>query len=282
MESIKDSLETIMEKIKAKASEISVQQTPSAALPDYDCPLCQDTGVIHYPEKRLAMICKCQARKRTERLLPSTKISAEFAAKTFDTFDVHSTDERVQEAYEIAREYSTSLVRRVQRGESLVGIPWLGLLGKSGSGKTHLAHAVVHPLIQMGIYPVFFNWVHGFAEWMAYHQREYEKYKVDEVRQRLYNCELLIVDDVCKEDQRDTWVREFYGIIDYRYRKQFPIIFTSEYYSELIGYLSEATASRMFEKVISPKNGKEYLGKMLLEAGEDPILLNYRLRRIRG
>ncbi|CAH8721953.1 hypothetical protein WDD9_006546 [Paenibacillus melissococcoides] len=98
---------------------------------------------------------------------------------------------------------------------------------------------------------------------------------MEEIRKRIYNCELLIVDDICKESQKDTWIKEFYGIVDYRYRKQLPIVYTSEYFSELIGFLSVATAGRLFERTKSPK-GKKYLGKMLLDVGEDPLALNYR------
>ncbi|MNN77551.1 hypothetical protein D3C81_1940230 [compost metagenome] len=100
---------------------------------------------------------------------------------------------------------------------------------------------------------------------------------MDEIRKRLYNCEILIVDDVCKESQKDTWVKEFYGIVDYRYRKGLPIIYTSEYFEDLIGFLSVATAGRMFEKSRSAKAAKKYLAKMFLVPGEDPLLLNHRL-----
>ena len=212
------------------------------------------------------------------RMLKSCNISDEFINKSFDNFVVLGADQRVVSAYKTVKEYSDGLAARLKRGEGLKGVPWLGILGTSGSGKTHLATAAVLPLIELGVYPMFFNWVQSFSEWMAYYNKPDEAHKVDEIRQRLYTCELLIVDDVCKESQKDTWIKEFYGIVDYRYRKQLPIIYTSEYFHQLIGYLSKATAGRLFEKTRHPYTDKTYLVKMLLAEDEDPLALDYRFK----
>lgn len=214
-------------------------------------------------------------RKKLKRIMQTTNMSEDAQLKTFDNFNLDGLDQRVIDAYELAREYSDGLVARIKKGQSLKGVPWFGLLGTSGSGKTHLVTATVAPLIELGIYPLFFNWVQSFTEWFSYYNSPDEAYKVEEIRKRIYNCELLLVDDICKESQKDTWIKEFYGIVDYRYRKQLPIVYTSEYFSELIGFLSVATAGRLFERTKSPK-GKKYLGKMLLDVGEDPLALNYR------
>lgn len=248
--------------------------------PEYECDLCQDNGVIDDPGLNVAYPCKCMERRKLQKLLKSCNISDEFIHKNFDNFDINDTDRRVVNAYSIAREYSKGLVARVKRGESLQGSPWMGLLGTSGCGKTHLATAAVLPLIELGICPMFFNWVQSFSEWLSYYNKPDEAYKVDEIRQKLYTCDLLIIDDVCKESQKDTWIKEFYGIVDYRYRKQLPIIYTSEYFHQLIGFLSKATAGRLFEKTRNQHTGKMYLGKMLLREDEDPLALDYRFKGI--
>lgn len=249
-------------------------------LPGYECVRCQDKGFIYNPDRNVAYICQCMEQKKLKKLLTSCNISDEFIHKNFDNFDINEADLRVVNAYNIAREYSSGLVAKVKRGESLKGVPWLGLLGTSGSGKTHLATATALPLIELGIYPIFFNWVQSFSEWLAFYNKPDETYKVDEIRHKLYTCDLLIIDDVCKESQKDTWVKEFYGFVDYRYRKRLPIIYTSEYFHQLIGFLSKATAGRLFEKTKNQQTGKMYLGKMLLAEDEDPLALDYRFKGI--
>lgn len=277
--------EAIQEKLSKRqsrsASVTLEQKKPSSGdLPGYECDRCRDNGYIYDPDREVAYPCQCMERKKLKRLLKSCNISDEFIHKNFDNFDIKGADRRVVHAYNIAREYSNGLVARVKRGEGLKGAPWMGLLGTSGSGKTHLATATALPLIELGIYPMFFNWVQSFSEWLAYYNKPDEAYKVDEIRQKLYACDLLIVDDVCKESQRDTWVKEFCGLVDYRYRKQLPIIYTSEYFYQLIGFLSKATAGRLFEKTKNPHTGKMYLGKMILAEEEDPLALDYRFKGI--
>lgn len=242
----------------------------------YECPKCRDEGIIFDPIQNCAYRCECMERKKLQRLMKSTNMSEDALHKTFDNFVLEGADKRVVDAYELAREYSEGLVARVKKGQGLKGVPWFGLLGTSGSGKTHLVTATVAPLIALGVHPLFFNWVQSFTEWFSYYNSD-EAYMVEDIRQRIYNCDLLVVDDICKESQKDTWIKEFYGIVDYRYRKQLPIVYTSEYFAELIGFLSKATAGRLFERTKSPR-GKQFLGKMLLRDGEDPLALDYRFK----
>jgi DNA replication protein DnaC len=283
MQSLKEALPSLLERIQVyKASAMSaprkLSEDDSPAI--YDCPKCKDEGFIFNPERNAAHRCECIERKKLQRMLKSSNMSEDALHKSFDNFIIAGADPRVVQACELAREYSDGLVARVKRGQSLNGVPWFGLLGTSGSGKTHLVTATVAPLIGLGVYPLFFNWVQSFTEWLSYYSNSDEAFMVDDIRQRIYNCELLVMDDICKESQRDTWIKEFYGIVDYRYRKQLPIVYTSEYYHQLIGFLSKATAGRLFERTRSPKTGKQFLGKMMLREDEDPLALDYRFKEL--
>ncbi|MNW34006.1 hypothetical protein D3C74_109730 [compost metagenome] len=284
MESLNEVMTPVVERVKA-AWDKAKKETPALkkpsddVLPVYECPKCKDQGIILDPDRNVGYTCSCMERKKLQRLMNSTNMSEDALYKTFDNFNIDGEDDRVIAAYKLVREYSDGLIARAKNGQSLKGIPWFGLLGVSGSGKTHMVQAMVAPLLEFGIHPLFFNWVESFTEWYAYYGSENEVYKVAEIRHKIYNCDLLVVDDVCKEIQKDSWIKEFYGIVDYRYRKQLPIVFTSEYYDQLIGFLSVATAGRLFEKTISPK-GKKFLGKMLLDNGEDPLAMNYRFKKL--
>lgn len=241
------------------------------------CVLCGGVGLVVDMQSRMAKVCGCMKARRAEELMRTSNISDEFAGKSFDTFALKDADRRVITAFQTAKRYSDGLVERMKNGEGMKGCPWLGLLGVPGSGKTHLAHAVVKPLFELGVKVLFFNWVSSFKEWMAWYNSDREN-RVDEIRQELYHCDLLVMDDLCKESVKETWVQETYGIIDYRYRKGLPIIYTSEYYAGLIEMLSEATASRLFE--MSSRVNPPAMALMLLEKNEDPLTLNYRLKNI--
>lgn len=281
MQGMQEAMSDIMERLQvARANATAAPKKPSeegSTAASYECSKCRDDGIVFDPERNVAYRCECFDRKKLKRMLKSTNMSEDAMHKTFDNFCLDGLDPRVASAYGLAREYSDGLIARLKSGKDLKGVPWFGLLGTSGCGKTHLITAAVAPLIQYGVYPLFFNWVQSFTEWFAHYNDPEGAYKVEEIRQRIYNCELLVVDDICKESQKDTWIKEFYGIVDYRYRKQLPIVYTSEYYAELIGFLSKATAGRLFERTRSPK-GKMYLGNLILREGEDPLALDYRFR----
>lgn len=228
-------------------------------------------------EKEIASVCSCMKAKKVEKLMKSSNISEEFMDKSFETFNWKNEDRRIAEAYQTAKKYSEGLADRIKNGQGIKSYPWLGLLGAPGSGKTHLAHAVVKPLFELGANVLFFNWISSFKEWMSWYNSD-NKEKVEEIRQAVQNADVLILDDLCKESVNETWVREIYGIVDYRYRKGLPVIYTSEYFSELIEFLSEATAGRLFE--MSARSTPPALAKMLLKDGEDPLILDYRLKKL--
>ncbi len=248
---------------------------PSAPASGSKCALCHDTGIVIDEDAETARVCSCMKVKKTEKLLRSSNISEEFMGKSFEKFNWKNEDKRIKEAYQTAKKYSEGLVARIQDGQGIKGYPWLGLLGAPGSGKTHLAHAVTKPLFELGLSVLFFNWVSSFKEWMSWYNSD-NKEKVEEIRQTVQNVDILILDDLCKESVNDNWVREIYGIVDYRYRKGLPVIYTSEYFSELIEYLSEATAGRLFE--MSWRSSPPSLVKMLLKEKESPLVLDYRLK----
>lgn len=279
MQGMKEAMSDMLERVQAaRANATAVPKNPSVEdFKVYDCPECRDEGVIFDPDRNVAYRCECLERKRLTRILKSVNMSEDAMYKSFDNFVLDGVDPRVVAAYELAREYSNGLVARAKSGKDLKGVPWFGLLGTSGCGKTHLITAAVAPLIEYGIHPLFFNWVQSFTEWFAHYNDPDGAHKVEEIRQRIYNCDLLVIDDICKESQKDTWIKEFYGIVDYRYRKQLPIVYTSEYFDKLIGFLSKATAGRLFERTRSSK-GKQFLGNLLLRDGEDGMTMDYRFR----
>lgn len=243
----------------------------------YECQFCRDRGLIVDEIKKMARVCGCTRLVRVESLMRTSNISEAFINKSFETFDLKKADRRVVAAFQTAKRYSDGLVERVKTGAGVKDYPWLGLLGTPGSGKTHLAHAVAKPLFELGVKVMFFNWVSSFKEWMAWYNSD-EKNRVDEIRQEIYHCDVLVMDDLCKECINQTWIQEIYGIIDFRYRKGLPVIYTSEYYAGLIEMLSEATAGRLFE--MSGRADPPAMALTVLEKNEDPLTLDYRFKNI--
>src|ERR687889_170434 len=117
--------------------------------------------------------------------------------------------------------------------------------GGVGTGKTHLAVAVMNELIRKKRVPSLFVTV---PELLDNLREVYNKpgRNLDEWMDAVQNADLLILDDLGSERVTD-WVRErIFVIVNHRYRESLPTIFTSNTGpKDLAQQLGERTASRI-------------------------------------
>lgn len=246
----------------------------------YKCNKCKDIKYIFNEDGSIKMCtCLIEERRRTE--LKTCNVSDEVYKKSFELFE-EDVDKEIVKIKKICIEYSQGLINFYKKNNTLVNTPSLGICGASGIGKTHLITAIAKELLEKtDIIPYFFNWVSSFKEWFSYYNSK-DIEKVNKIREKLMNTEILIIDDLCKDfGVKETWISEFYAILDYRYRKNKPIIFTSEHYSELVVMLSEAVFGRLYEMTENKKLKKHYFMKCFLGKNDDVFKLNYRLRNLR-
>lgn len=265
-----------------------MQQTSSVnetkPRPTYQCNKCKDQEgyLVTIDGQPMYEQCECRDKKRLQKILQSSNITADFQRKTFGNFIDWSGDQRhqtlYQKAYTYAKDYEEA--RGKEEGHSL------GLVGASGSGKSHAAFAVANNLmVKKGVKVLYFNFVNGFKEMFS--RYDAGSSDVQRIREGLQMAEVLLIDDILKgkPDEKKGYPEiskavydEMYGLIEFRHFNHKPTIWTSEFYYELIPALGEATASRLFE--MSRGNiGKALYTPDEVNAGEIGKL-NYRLRDI--
>jgi DNA replication protein DnaC len=117
--------------------------------------------------------------------------------------------------------------------------------GGVGTGKTHLAVAVMNELMQRKRVPSLFVTVPEFLDNLR------EAYMIpgrdlDEWMDTVKNADLLVLDDLGSERPTE-WVRErLFVIVNHRYREALPTLFTSNIGPrDLSTQLGERTASRI-------------------------------------
>jgi DNA replication protein DnaC len=117
--------------------------------------------------------------------------------------------------------------------------------GGVGTGKTHLAVAVMNELIRKKRIPSLFVTV---PELLDILRETYNKpgRNLDEWMDAVQNAEFLVLDDLGSE-RTTEWVRErIFVIVNHRYREALPTIFTSNIGpKDLAEQLGERTASRI-------------------------------------
>jgi len=102
----------------------------------------------------------------------------------------------------------------------------LYLWGECGTGKTHIAYAIMRRCIENRRSAKMYNSPEMFDMIREYYGRSFD-YRDDELRRLVDFDGLLIIDDIGAEKPTD-WVAEtFYKIVNVRYEKMLTTIFTS-------------------------------------------------------
>ena len=167
---------------------------------------------------------------RAEKLTAKSNLGRRFSERTFENFDkdVHG------EAYTAAEMYADAF--EDNKGEGLM------FLGTVGTGKTHLAAAIVNRIIlNLGIPVRFITSIELFGV-----LRDFENHA--NTLKEIKEIPLLVIDDLGKEKVTE-WNREkLFEIVNARYENYLPIVITSNCTPrELEVNLGTATFSRLCE-----------------------------------
>lgn len=165
---------------------------------------------------------KRKMRQRIERLLGESGIKKRFQQRAFTNFRRDTTG-RMQ-AYCIAKEYADNFEIHREHGDCLY------IEGTTGTGKTHLAAAIALQLIEHGV-PVICKTAgdllmdikRSFGDRDANEARILDIYK---------QVDLLILDDLGKEQCSDWSISTLYSILNDRYEDMKPTIVTTNYGAE--------------------------------------------------
>lgn len=232
----------------------------------FECEICKDEEWIliqefndsHMVINEFARKCECVAGKRVKRLMTSSKITEEFQRKGFGNFEQNGRPEIVFQAFQTAFGYVMNFdeLKKLRQNS-------IALLGRPGCGKTHLLMAVANNLLAKGVEVVYFPWVEGFNEIKD------NLDKMEERLDKLRRCEVLYIDDMFKGRREPTefQLEQLFGIINYRYLENKPILISSEKNIGQMCEIDEGIGSRINEMC------RDY--RVTLTGG---IELNYRLQ----
>lgn len=173
-------------------------------------------------------IAKCEERQ--EKIFKDANLGERFKYRTFDNFE----REKQQEAYDKAIAYVSNF--KAYTGKGLL------FLGTVGTGKTHLAAAITHYMAEHGVGVKFGNIVDIF-------ESARNAYSTDEdIIKDIKKYPLLVIDDLGKERSTEWTKEKLYEIVNYRYERCLPMVFTTNLTSdELEERLGDATMSRIRE-----------------------------------
>jgi len=205
--------------------------TVEQVMPDRCC--CKGKGFVSVPAPPghplfgKAIPCACRrdymARERALRMVQRSGTTEEdLTACTFDRFHLelcvakgggrlaNGDRQAMENLVEICRAYAST-----PRG-------WLVLVGETGSGKTHLAKAIVNVFLARGEQA----YVSTVSRMLDVLRSGYEDGNYREYQRGLEEVSLLVLDDLGSERATD-WTREtLLGVVDSRLRARLPMIAT--------------------------------------------------------
>jgi DNA replication protein DnaC len=143
---------------------------------------------------------------------------------TFDSFNAqpYSLSEAQRHRYNLQEVYTfvQSFVRKPEQRK------WLVLLGRHGSGKTHLAAAMANDRLRRGLSTLFIVTPDLLDALRASFSGEGES-SYDKVFYEVRSTPFLILDDFGTQASK-PWAREkLYQILNYRYNAQLPTVITT-------------------------------------------------------
>ncbi len=185
----------------------------------YTCPVCHDTG------SHDGYYCKCYLELIKQTAKDELGISQSMKKCTFENFDVSLYSEETDSELSVSpRRLATGTLRFCKNYAEKFSRESCSLLisGKTGLGKTHLSLAIANKVIDRG-FDVYYASIHTVMD--ALQKEQFSREKVNEsIGDRLYESDLLILDDLGSEFSTQFTVASLYNIVNTRINSGRPMI----------------------------------------------------------
>jgi DNA replication protein DnaC len=186
-------------------------------------------------------VCGCLRKEIALAALEDSGIGHLAKTQSFENFDFkyYSGDalEHVKKNYDALKGFAENFDR--EHPDNYI------LMGPTGLGKTHLSTSVAKVVIDRG-YKVVYDTIDGIiSDFKA--ERFKDTMTEDEIRERYYDCDLLIIDDLGCEISNQFSVSCVYNLINTRINgNKSTIINTNLKYEELRAAYADRITSRLF------------------------------------
>lgn len=207
--------------------------------PVYTCKACKDTGYVVGPDG-VRSKCKCFVKRELEILYNQSGIRKLLRTENFSKLRLdHRTGEdrvKLEKVVDYCHEFIDTFDTDYRN---------MVLCGTVGTGKSYLSCCVAHELLET-CHSVIYMSSQQLFEAMAQHQFGGDRNAKSDFITSLYECDLLIIDDLGTELTNNFVISSLFGIINERHlRRNSTIISTNLDLSEIRDRYSERVLSRL-------------------------------------
>ena len=201
----------------------------------YDCPICKNKGqiAVFRPDEddELYTQCECIPIRRNLTKVKNSGLETVLKEKTFETFNAYT------------RAHAELVIQAKRYANNPVD--WFCMIGKSGTGKTHVCTAIVGKLLEKNIPCKYMLWREEAPKLKAHANDPIYASLVEPYK----TVKCLYIDDLFKGGITQADLNLAIEILNHRYmdRRLLTIISTEKKMEELLK-LDEAIGGRIYER----------------------------------
>jgi DNA replication protein DnaC len=208
--------------------------------PIYDCQDCKDTGYITASDG-IKTKCHCLRRQELSILYEQSHIQNMISHENFSTlsYDYYQGEdlERFKGAVKISKDFIEKFKQDYHN---------ILFYGTVGTGKSFLSGCIASELLKDGVSVIYFSAAGLFESLARYTFDTKEKEALSAFYQDLYNCELLIIDDLGTEITNTFVASQLFSCLNERnLRSRSTIISTNLSLEEMRDRYSDRVFSRI-------------------------------------
>ena len=213
---------------------------PSYADRIYTCPYCKDTGFIVKSDGP-AEKCKCFRKRESEVLLEQSGMAELLKNNNFSVMRTDVFDEETKDHFVKAVEYCRGFIDSFDTDYRNILF-----CGTVGTGKSFLSCCIASDLLD-SYHSVVYMSAKTLFDTLAEAQFSKEKLpEVSAVRERIYDCDLLIIDDLGTEMTNSFVGTELFSIITERYNSRKSVIISTNLE---LAQLRDRYSDRVFSRI---------------------------------
>ncbi|MBQ9123929.1 MAG: ATP-binding protein [Lachnospiraceae bacterium] len=223
---------------KQKAALLKAHNLPEDYLePIYDCKDCKDTGYIEGSK------CHCFKQQMIELLYNQSNIKVLLAQDNFSnlSYQYYEGEDltRFQNAVKACKDFIANF-----------GTDYTNLLfgGDVGTGKSFLSGCIAKELLDTGHSVIYFSAIDLFDTLAQHTFDSKSKVSLYNIHEDLYNCDLVIIDDLGTEMTNSFVLSSLFSLINERHLRRKPTIISTNLPFE---QLRDRYSERIFSRITS-------------------------------
>lgn len=207
----------------------------ACGLDNMDCPICGNTGWIMRTDDdgiQWSRECECMPIRRSIRRINGSGLQDMVKRYSFDNYETPTPKHE--------------LIKKKAKEFTAIGTECFVIVGRSGSGKTHICTAICNELMASGWNLKYMMWRTEAAELKAMiNEREEYKRRINQLR----NVPVLYIDDFWKGTVSEADINLAFTILNERYNgSNKKTIISTELTMEKILEKDEAIGGRIAER----------------------------------